>query len=119
MSRRAELRRDQKKKDPTYTLTASQIQKIKDDVRKEAIDVAFILMLGLPTIILHDHYGKLMKKEGRENTFVDLVLDLYDGFNKGYITLEDNIEALREEANVSIDYNRLKNRQNKFIKFDK
>ena len=119
MSRRAELRREQKKKDPTYTLTASQIQQMKAEIRTEAIDVAFILMLGLPTMILHDHFGKLMKKEGRENTFVDLVLDLYDGFNKGYITLEDNIEALRKEAKTVIDYNRMKNRQNKFIRFDK
>ena len=46
----------------TYTLNDLQIKQIKDDAVKEAIDTAFILMLGLPVMIIHDKYPQLMKK---------------------------------------------------------
>lgn len=96
-------------------MTASQIQKIKDDAVKEATDVSFILMLSLPTMVLHDHFGKLMKKEGRGNTFIDLTLDIYDSFEKGYITLNDCIETVKRESGTIINLERLRMRQNKWI----
>ena len=46
----------------TYTLNDSQIKQIKADAVKEAIDTAFIYMLGLPVMIIHDKYPQLMKK---------------------------------------------------------
>ena len=100
MGVRAEMRRQKHKKETTYTLTASQIQAIKDEATKKAVSEAFILMLGLPTMVIHDYFGKLMKKDGREETFVDLVLDQYDSFEKGYFDLDDVKEVLRDEANV-------------------
>lgn len=100
MGKRAELRREKHKKETTYTLTASQIQAIKDEATAKAVRTAFILMLGLPTMVIHDYFGKLMRKEKREETFVDLILDQYDGFERGYFTLEDVQTVLYEEANV-------------------
>ena len=61
---RAERRKSGIKKSvKTYTLNDSQIKQIKDDAVKEAIDTAFIYMLGLPVMIIHDKYPQLMKKE--------------------------------------------------------
>ena len=91
----------------TYTLNKSQIKRLKDDSVKEAIDTAFILMLGLPVMIIHDKYPQLMKKvvdgKGREERFTDLLLDLYDSFDKGYLTLDDILNCIKEECGIEIE----------------
>ena len=90
----------------TYTLNKSQIKRLKDDSVKEAIDTAFILMLGLPVMIIHDKYPQLMKKvvdgKGREERFTDLLLDLYDSVDKGYVSFEDLKDCLKEECGIDI-----------------
>ena len=90
----------------TYTLNDLQIKQIKDDAVKEAIDTAFILMLGLPVMIIHDKYPKKKKKvvdgKGREERFTDLLLDLYDSFDKGYLTLDDILNCIKEECGIDI-----------------
>ena len=91
----------------TYTLNDLQIKQIKDDAVKEAIDTAFILMLGLPVMIIHDKYPQLMKKvvdgKGREERFTDLLLDLYDSVDKGYVSFEDLKDCLKEECGIEIE----------------
>ena len=104
---RAERRRQGIKESvKTYTLNEDQIKQIKADAVKEAIDTAFILMLGLPVMILHDKYSLLMKREVdgkcREERFTDLLLDLYDSFDKGYLTLDDILNCIKEECGIDI-----------------
>ena len=90
-------------KEPTYTLTRSQIQQMKKDCTEEAVDTAFKLMLCILTMVIHDKFSKIMKKEGRLETFVDLVLDLYDSYNRDFIKLEELEECLKEEAGLSFE----------------
>ena len=91
----------------TYTLNDSQIKQIKADAVKEAIDTAFIYMLGLPVMIIHDKYPQLMKKvvdgKCREERFTDLLLDLYDSVNKGYVSFEDLTQCLKDECGIEIE----------------
>lgn len=91
----------------TYTLNESQIKRLKDDAVKEAIDTAFIYMLGLPVMIIHDKYPQIMKKvvdgKGREERFTDLLLDLYDSVNKGYVSFEDLKDCLKDECGIEIE----------------
>ena len=105
---RAERRKSGIKKSvKTYTLNEEQIKQIKDDAVKEAIDTAFILMLGLPVMIIHDKYPQLMKKvvdgKGREERFTDLLLDLYDSVDRGYVSFEDLTQCLKEECGIEIE----------------
>ena len=100
MGQRAEMRREKHKKDPVYVLSASQIQQIKDESADQAMQTAFFLMLGLPTMVIHDKFGLLMKREKREETFTDLVLDQYDSFRRGYFNLDDVKKVLKEEAGI-------------------
>ena len=105
---RAERRRQGIKESvKTYTLNDLQIKQIKDDAVKESIDTAFILMLGLPVMIIHDKYPQLMKKvvdgKGREERFTDLLLDLYDSVDKGYVSFEDLKDCLKEECGIEIE----------------
>lgn len=54
---RRRLKRSQESGNTTYTLKNEDVAKIKRDAAQEAIDKAFVLMLGLPMIVLHDKYG--------------------------------------------------------------
>lgn len=100
---RAQRRATGAPKEPTYTLTRSQIEQIKKECTDRAADTAFKLMLCIPTMVIHDHYSKIVKKEGRLETFVDLVLDMYDSYNRDSITLEELEERLKAEAGITFD----------------
>lgn len=93
-----------KQKEPIVNIKRSDIEQIKKDVTKETIDTAFLLMLGIPTMIIHDKFAQLIKKnvdgKNREERFVDLCLELYDCFEQGYVTLDDLKNCLKEEAGV-------------------
>lgn len=54
---RRRLKRNQECCNATYTLRNEDVTRIKQDAAQEAIDKAFVLMLGLPMIVLHDKYG--------------------------------------------------------------
>lgn len=102
---RAELRRQERQrttKQKTYTLTVEQIEAIKKQAVDEAIDTSFILMLGLPVMVINDKFSKIMKREKRIENFTDEVLELYDSFQKGLFTLDDIIEVIKEETGVDI-----------------
>ena len=57
MSNRIKKNRKKKK-----LITNKEIEKIKDDVTNEAIRKAFILMLCIPTMVIHDKYAYITKK---------------------------------------------------------
>ena len=98
--RRAE--REAQKGKKTYTLTQEQIDKIKDDAVKEASDVAFLLMLAIPVMVLHDKWWEKTAKK-RCPVFVDQCLDLFDSFSKDYVSLEDLKRCLYEESGIKLE----------------
>ncbi len=87
-------------KQKTYNLSLDQIQQIKQNASAQAMEQAFILMMGLPLMALRDKFdfGKV-----RLERFSDAVLDLWDSFNNDYITLQDCIDAVYEETGVKIE----------------
>lgn len=95
---------EKKKKVATYNLNLDQINTIKEQAKNEALNEAFVLMLGLPTMVVHDNYGKLNRKQGREERFVDMVLDLFESFKEGYFTIEDVIQTLNEECGITLEF---------------
>lgn len=102
---RAERRKAQKagqpvKKDPMISIKSSDITRMKREATKEAAGVAFSLMLGLPAMVLRDKYGF---GKTRLERFTDQVLELYDSFGRGYITLQDVLDTIQEETGVDIE----------------
>lgn len=83
-----------------YTISESDLNKIKDETIREATDKAFALMLAIPTMVLHDHEWHKHKTDIPE--FVDKCLDLYDSYDKGYVSFEDMIKTLEEESGIRI-----------------
>lgn len=87
----------------TYNLTAEAIHSIIEETRQESIKEAFVLMLTLPTIVIRDKFGELMKKDGREERFTRLVLKQFEMFQNGYMTLEDLKECLQQETGIRFE----------------
>lgn len=114
MGNRAQRRALGLPKEPTYTLTKSQIDNIKKVATDAALDAAFIQMIGLPVLVLHDNFNKLMRREvdgkTREARFVELLLDLQESVNGGFIEYSDILDCIKEECNIDIS-ERLKNRR--------
>lgn len=88
--------------EPVINIKASDIEKIKLDAVNEAVDKAFFLSLAIPVMVLHDKFGKLTKKDGREQRFAELCLELYQLYNEGYVSIEDLHQCLYEETGVKI-----------------
>lgn len=102
---RAERRRAAKKglpapKEAVVNVKASDLDKIKLDASKDAAEKAFLLMLALPVMILHDKFGFGAVRCER---FTDAVLDLYDSFEKGLVSLEDITNTLKEESGITVE----------------
>lgn len=102
---RAERRRLEKQgklipKEPVINIKTSDVQAIKKNATSEAVDKAFFMMLALPLMVLHDKYG-FGKVRGER--FIDQVLDLYDSFEKGFVTLDDLHKCLWDEGGIKIE----------------
>lgn len=85
---RAERRRRKKmglpvNNEPVYNVKQSDINKLK----KESVDTAMVLLLSVPIKVMHDKYGWGMRKRLPE--LADLLIDEYQNFADGYITLEE------------------------------
>lgn len=104
---RAERRRAEKQahkaKTATYNLTQEQIDKIKQEARDEAVDVAVTLMLALPLEVLmgEGYWEKTAKR--RLPKFLDDVLSLYDSWNKGVLTIEELREDLWKYGGIKLE----------------
>ena len=88
------------KKTPTYNLTMQQIEDMKKQASKEAVEVAWTLMLGLPCLPLMDKFGFTGEQLER---YLDEVMDYYDSYEKGYITLEDVQKVIWDEGGTKIE----------------
>ena len=109
---RAELRRQRKlegKKDKIYHLTQGQIDKMKEEVVQEAVDVSFALMLAVPTNILTRCYWEKTASK-RIPQFLDECLSLYESIGAGAVTISELIKDTEEVGKLKMKcVERLKN----------
>lgn len=105
---RRRLKREEEKSGATYNIKSSDISAIKRRATGEAVDKAFTMMLVLPLMVLRDKYGFGKK---RLSEFIEYTLENYDSFEKGYVTLEDLQDTLKEETGITLEINVL----NKYI----
>ena len=102
MNRQERRRLGVKKKDPMISIKQSDIDAMKEEATAKGCKFAFNLMLALPAMVIHDHYGELMRKDGRVERFVNLCMEQYKCYEEGYITLEELAKCLKDEAGVEI-----------------
>lgn len=89
-----------KEKTPTYNFTWEQIQQMKKDAAKEAVSEVIELTLGIPAMVLKDKYGFGKK---RLPEALDHIVDLYESYEMGYLTLQDIRKTLWEEGGYKIE----------------
>lgn len=107
---RAELRRadrNQKKQTKTFTLTQAQIDRIKIEATKkavnEAVNRAFFLMLTIPLEVLinEDYWFKSAPKKIPK--FTEDVIKLYRAFEAGDITIGQMAYDLKRFTGIEVD----------------
>lgn len=86
------------------------IEGIKAQATKEASKTAFLLMLAIPAMVIHNHFGKLIKKEvngkSRIERFTDLCIDLYKDYQKNDVIFEELHEFLNKETGIKFERER-------------
>lgn len=89
-----------KGKEPVYNLRECDIQAMKDKAVEDGVNLAFFLMLAIPVMVIHDKFGKFMKRDGREEIFAEECLRLYQLYKDGYVDIKDLQQCLLEEAGI-------------------
>lgn len=102
MNRQERRRRGILKKDPMVSIKQSDINAMKEDATTKGCKLAFQLMLVIPSMVIHDKFGSLMKKDGRVEKFVDLCIEEYRCYEEGYVRLDEMAKILKDEAGVEI-----------------
>ena len=80
-------------------LTKAMIQQAKRTAVNQATDQVVKLMLALPVYVLHDKHGW---GKVRCERFANQMLELYDAYQSGYVTIEDVLQVLEDEAGMTI-----------------
>ena len=93
------LKRQAEKKNKVYNMTAGQFQSFKEQTTKDVSYKTFVLLLGIAALVLRDKWGFGIIRLPR---FIGQCIDLYDSFDKGYLTLDDMHKVLREDAGVDV-----------------
>lgn len=102
MNRQERRRRGILRKDPMVSIKQSDVQAMKEEATAKGCKLAFQLMLVIPSMVIHDKFGSLMKKDCRLERFVDMCMEEYKCYEEGYVTLEDMAKILKDEAGVEI-----------------
>ena len=104
---RAERRKlKAKRTEPVYNLNASQLEAMKTEITNEAICQAFALMVAFPTMVIHDKFDQLaeLPDAQRVKRMGEMIVDLYDSYDRDYVSIPDLHEWLREEVGVVVEY---------------
>lgn len=80
-------------KEKPVTLTRKEVDKLKSDATSKAVEIVKLF----PIWILRDKYGFGKK---RITEFAEHYNELWDAYNKGYITLEDITNQLELETGL-------------------
>lgn len=103
MNRQERRRRGILRKDPMVSIKQSDINAMKEDATTKGCKLAFQLMLVIPSMVIHDKFGSLMKKDGRLERFVDMCMEEYKCYEEGYVRLDEMAKILKDEAGVEIN----------------
>ena len=87
-------------KDLCSQAVKQEAEKLAAHAKNEAVSRLFEELIAIPVMVIHDHFGELMKKDGREERFAEMCLELYDTVEKGYVTPAELRQCLFEEAGV-------------------
>lgn len=91
--------KEQKSKTPTYNFTLEQINAMKRQAVDGAVRELLELTIGLPAMALRDEKGW---GKQRLEWLAKAVMERYDSYDKGYFTLQDVRDMLRDECDFQL-----------------
>lgn len=108
MNRAERRKRKVKRTEPVYNLTSSQLESMKVEITNEAICKAFALMVAFPTMVIHDKFDQLaeLPDAQRVKRMGEMIIDLYDSYDRDYVSIRDLHEWIRDEVGVEVMYDR-------------
>ena len=80
----------------------AQVETIKKQASKDAIEVAFTLMLAIPLTVLSDRYW-IMSAKKRLPKFLDEVLKVYNRWDRGLLSMEELRDNLWNYGGIKIE----------------
>lgn len=99
MNRKEKRDKGIKEKEKTYTLKQSDINEIKLNATKNAIDSAFYLTMAIPLLILHDKHDYGNK---RATKVLMECKDYFESVSSGYITIMDVVKQVKEDLQIDL-----------------
>ena len=97
---RTERRRNKDKNKPAVRmLTDDQIEQIKRAATDAAVDRMFVLMMGIPLLVLRDKHGFGKFRLGK---FADHCYDWYKSVRDGDVGLDEIVKVLEDEAGYKL-----------------
>lgn len=91
-------------RDPIISMKQSDIERIKKEAANKAIDSAMILLLSIPIKVMREKYGWGMKS--RLPGLSEAIIDEYQAFSDGDMTLEEYQEMVFEYCGVKFKENK-------------
>lgn len=90
-------------RDPIISMKKSDIDRIKREAEEKAIDTVMVLLLSIPIKVMHEKYGWGMKSRLPELS--EALVDEYQAFSDGDMTLEEYQEMVYEYCGVKFKMN--------------
>lgn len=105
---RAEMRRlakEEGKKTKTYkyTLTQEQLEKLRNDTVRRAVDVSRALMIAVPGNVLSRLYWEKTAKKRMQKFFAECE-SLYESVEAGVISINELIQDTAELSEIHSEY---------------
>ena len=92
-------RRELERKNKKYMLTVREIEQIKLKAVSDAVNLSFPLVCGLTGMVVRDKWGF---GGVRMKRLMDQLLDYYESFAIGYVSIEDCLEVIKLETGYDI-----------------
>lgn len=73
----------------------------KDSITSDAIDQAFVLLLGIPCKVMNEQYGW---KSKRLTKFSELILEYYNEFQNGEMSIEAYRKMIWEQTGIGFTF---------------
>lgn len=100
--RRALYPKGKQPKVRVYTMTEAQLEQMKLDCTRKAVDYAFLYLVGMSVKVLHDQFG--FRRKSRLPRFADALIDEYERYLDGEASPEEYRDLIYKQCGVKFDF---------------
>ena len=98
-SERRRLKAKQEKSSAIRVMREEDIENLKNQATKTAIERMWVIMMSFPLLVLRDKYQFGPK---RMRDFTNYLVETYNDYQNGYFRLAELVDTLRQETGVDL-----------------